>query len=245
MRNVLKVLIAGLVVVLAGVAVFPLVRSSAQEEGGKTLVGPDAALFHVDGGIEIWVPGATPEVWDRVIVIPADVVECYNAIDQSSTQSDTQTALAACNQLHSQRSNTASTARNNLWLVAQSGKITVYWLPGGGFQVNNGPQQDGKVDVAIFDEGFTYVSQYNLDPSNPDQSTGGGSGDGNTTPVATGTDSGGATSTPVATVTTDVTTTLVATSTDVVETATLEATSTIEVTVPPVETSTAVSTPVP
>jgi hypothetical protein len=48
-------------------------------------------------------------------------------------------------------------------LIAEAGDVSVYQLPTGEFQINNGPDYEGKVDVVILDSGlaFSNVAQWN------------------------------------------------------------------------------------
>jgi hypothetical protein len=45
-------------------------------------------------------------------------------------------------------------------LVEQAGTVALYKLTSGEWQVNSGPDAEGKVQVVVFDEGFAYEHQY-------------------------------------------------------------------------------------
>jgi hypothetical protein len=63
-------------------------------------------------------------VWDQAIYVSADEIAALT-LDTSTAQ-----------------------------LIAEAGDIEVYQLPTGEFQINNGPDIEGKVDVVILDSGL-------------------------------------------------------------------------------------------
>lgn len=64
------------------------------------------------------------DVWNQVIYVSADEIAALT-LDTSAAQ-----------------------------LIAEAGDVQVYQLPTGEFQINNGPDYEGKVDVVILDSGL-------------------------------------------------------------------------------------------
>lgn len=97
----------------------------------KIDVGADAVVFREEGSIQVWTPDADG-VWAPVISLSADEVLAYeDAVPNENT------------------------------VVASEGDISVELLSNGQWQVNNGPDLEGKVNVVVFETDFTYTHEYN------------------------------------------------------------------------------------
>ena len=97
----------------------------------KIDVGADAVVFREEGSIQVWTPDADG-VWAPVISLSADEVLAYeDAVPNENT------------------------------VVASEGDISVELLSNGQWQVNNGPDLEGKVNVVVFETDFTYAHEYN------------------------------------------------------------------------------------
>lgn len=121
--------------------VFALVVLSA------TLIVMALPAFAAEGGImvgpdaQIFIEDGslsiwTPDaegVWDKALYLSADEIDALPDTPQAAQ------------------------------LLAEAGDIQVYQLTTGEFQINNGPDAEGKVDVVILDSGlaFSNVAQWN------------------------------------------------------------------------------------
>ncbi|MFN8375347.1 MAG: hypothetical protein U0694_21025 [Anaerolineae bacterium] len=105
--------------------------ASADENPYGTFIGPDAILFHDN------------DTGNIAIWVPYDEEQWIVAISQTADELD---ALPAVED-------------ENL-LVASSGDITLYKLTSGEYQVNNGPDAEGKVHVVVFDSNFNETAHY-------------------------------------------------------------------------------------
>lgn len=93
-------------------------------------IGANAVLFRENASISVWVP-AGGDKWASALHLSADEIEAY------------QEDLPAENTV-----------------VAESGTITVELLPSGQWQISSGPDAKGKVNVTVFDAGFSFVREY-------------------------------------------------------------------------------------
>ncbi|HEX2618658.1 MAG TPA: hypothetical protein VHL11_00890 [Phototrophicaceae bacterium] len=137
MRGLHKALLIGLTVIMLAVFALPAMAQLQTQSTTPTIdetvmIGPDAVLFRINGGIQIWVPDDNG-VW-------------YPAISQSAED------LAKL-----------PATPDSAMRIARNGKISVYKLADGQYQVNNGLHADGKMQVVVFDSVFTYAHQYEVD----------------------------------------------------------------------------------
>jgi hypothetical protein len=105
--------------------------ASAAENPYGTYIGSDAILFHDNDTGNI-------SIW-----MPYDDEEWMVAIAQTADELDAVTTDGESNQL-----------------IASYGDIDLYKLATGEYQVNNGPDAEGKVHVVVFDENFNETSHY-------------------------------------------------------------------------------------
>lgn len=97
----------------------------------KIDVGADAVVFREEGSIQVWSPNADG-VWVPVISLSAVEILAY---EESVPSENT--------------------------VIASEGDISVELLSSGQWQVNNGPDLEGKVNVVVFETDFTYAHEYN------------------------------------------------------------------------------------
>lgn len=97
----------------------------------KIDVGADAVVFREEGSIQVWSPDADG-VWVPVISLSSDEILAYE--DSVPTENT---------------------------VIASEGDISVELLSSGQWQVNNGPDLEGKVNVVVFETDFTYAHEYN------------------------------------------------------------------------------------
>jgi hypothetical protein len=117
-------------IVIALLSSFAFSASAAENPYG-TFIGPDAILFHDNDTGNI-------SIW-----MPYDEEQWQVAISQTSDELDAVTTEGASNQL-----------------IASYGSVDLYKLATGEYQVNNGPDAEGKVHVVVFDENFNETSHY-------------------------------------------------------------------------------------
>jgi hypothetical protein len=107
----------------------------AEQEGDIRIpVGDDTVVFRLDSG-DVEVWAINPDdYWDIVLRLSEDDLD---EIDDSPESTE---------------------------LVASYGDIKVYRSPNGEWSVSNGPDDEGKTRVAVFDEDFFYSHEYEVNP---------------------------------------------------------------------------------
>jgi hypothetical protein len=118
---------------VAVVAAVALGSTALADDNQGFAVGPGTVVFYEDGALEIWtIWDAENNFWSPVITLSGDELAEHAQAPEEHT------------------------------LVASSGSVALYKLSSDEWQVNSGPDAEGKISVLVFNESFEPTNHYEL-----------------------------------------------------------------------------------